>query len=268
MANARKRPSRSINKQINKRKPKKCAKKIQIKLTPLLSRWLMGFSGLLFFIGASFWCYFWFSNPVNLSIDKVKIQGELNHITQEEVREKLNPLIETNLFLLDEAQIITELENEPWIRQVSLRKIWPKQLEVHIKEQVPVAFWGKGRLLNQYGEIFKGELPDKKGVFPYLESPKDNGRELGERYVYLQRLLNKTPLEIMELTEDDTGVWRVRFRQGPVLIIGRKEHEKRIERFKIGYLQGLKDNFTLIRKIDLRYTNGFAVEWKQTPKSS
>lgn len=241
-------------------------KSIQNKLTPVLSRWLMGASALLFLVGASLWGYLWLSSPDNLKIREVNIQGAMQHITKGELDEKLAPLVDTNLFLLDKAALVKQLEAEPWIRGGNLRKIWPWRLDIQITEEVPIAFWGKKHLLNQYGEIFEGEMPDKQGVFPFLHSPKDNGREMGERYVYLQRLLNNTSLEIVELIEDEAGIWHIRFRQGPKVILGRKEHDKRIKRFKVGYLQGLKDNFSLIRQIDLRYTNGFAIEWKQTPR--
>ena len=58
----------------------------------------------------------------------------------------------------------------------------------------------------------------------------------------------------------------MRFRQGPDVIIGRKEQDRRIERFKVGCMQELTSRFADIRRIDLRYTNGFAVEWVKGKK--
>ena len=75
-------------------------------------------------------------------------------------------------------------------------------------------------------------------------------------------MLSGLNLEIIELSEDERGSWRMKVRHGPEIIIGRKEQEKRVQRFRVGYLQGLKDRLGEIDQIDLRYTNGFAVEWK------
>jgi len=119
------------------------------------------------------------------------------------------------------------------------------------------------KLWNQFGEVFPGTLPEKQGVFPIIFSPQSNsGRVMGERYVRLTKMLAGLDLEIIELSEDERGSWRMKVRHGPNIIIGRKEQEKRVQRFKVGYLQGLKDRLGEMDQIDLRYTNGFAVEWK------
>ena len=38
-----------------------------------------------------------------------------------------------------------------------------------------------------------------------------------------------------------------------------------IARFKVGFQRELASKLCNVRRIDLRYTNGFAVEWRQTP---
>lgn len=230
-------------------------------------RFLRTLASLMVMLGLGLFIYHWLLNPSNLTIKQVDIQGQFHYINPEELDTQIKPYTETNLFLLDGAGLEQFLEQQPWIRAASLRKIWPQRLEILLEEQVPVAFWGKNQLLNQYGEIFTGSLPEKQGIFPYLYSPSEKGRELGERYVELTRLLSNLSLEISELTEDAAGSWVIRFKNGPEVVIGRKDYEKRLSRLKVGYVQALKDKFSQIRRIDLRYTNGFAVEWKQIPTS-
>ncbi|WP_020560350.1 cell division protein FtsQ/DivIB [Thiofilum flexile] len=224
-------------------------------------------ASLLIVIGLVLSIYSWLLKPTNLTIKQVDIQGQFHYINPEQLGVQIKPYTDTNLFLLDEVGLEQFLEQQSWIRAASLRKIWPNRLEILLEEQVPVAFWGKDQLLNQYGEIFTGNLLEKQGIFPYLYSPSENGRELAERYVELTRLLSNLSLEISELTEDAAGSWAIRFKDGPEVIIGRKDYEKRLSRLKVGYVQALKDKFSQIRSIDLRYTNGFAVEWKQIPTS-
>jgi cell division protein FtsQ len=50
--------------------------------------------------------------------------------------------------------------------------------------------------------------------------------------------------------------------------LGNKDQEQRLARFKVAYNQALGTNAKLIRRVDLRYTNGLAVEWKQSQLSS
>ena len=70
-------------------------------------------------------------------------------------------------------------------------------------------------------------------------------------------------LEIAELTEDDSGAWRIKIKQGPEILVGNEDQQRRLERFKVGFQQALKARLNNIQRVDLRYTNGFAVEWKQ-----
>ncbi|PID34262.1 MAG: cell division protein FtsQ [Thiotrichales bacterium] len=214
-------------------------------------------------LGGGMWLNTWLSDPENLLIQTVEWKGDLNYLTQDDLDALIRPYTATNLYLLDADALERALEAQPWIRSVSLNKVWPEQLVINLEEQFPVAFWGQKHLLNEFGEVFEGELPAKAEIFPTIFSPTGNGREMAERYVKLKKMLDGLGLEIVELTEDESGSWRLKFRQGQEIILGRKEQEKRVQRFRVGYTQELQAKFEDVRRVDLRYTNGFAVEWKQ-----
>lgn len=234
-----------------------------VTFTPRILNALLAGAVFLILLGGGMWLSTWLNNPGNLPIEKVEWNGDLNHLTQSELDALIAPYTATNLYLLDADALEQELEAQPWVRSVSLHKAWPEQLTINLEEQFPVAFWGQKHLLNQFGEIFEGELPAKAEVFPTIFSPLENGREMAERYVGLMKMLDGLGLEIVELTEDESGSWQMKFRQGQEIILGRKEQEKRVKRFRVGYMQELRAKFADIRRVDLRYTNGFAVEWKQ-----
>ncbi|HPY38977.1 MAG TPA: FtsQ-type POTRA domain-containing protein [Thiolinea sp.] len=231
-------------------------------LSPSMARWLSMLALLMVVGGGILWVRAWIGDPSNLTIQKVEWQGDFQYLKQAELEAIAQPFTQTNLYLLDTDALEQALESNPWVRGASLRKVWPNQLVVEVETQFPVAFWGDDKLLNQFGEIYAGTLPEKQGVFPIIYSPQANGRVMGERYVQLTKMLSGLNLEIIELSEDERGSWRMKVRHGPEIIIGRKEQEKRVQRFRVGYLQGLKDRLGEIDQIDLRYTNGFAVEWK------
>lgn len=234
-----------------------------VTFTPRIMNALSVGAAFLVLLGGGMWLSTWLNNPENLPIQKVEWKGDLNHLTQTELDTLIEPYIATNLYLLDADTLEQALEAQPWVRSVSLHKAWPEQLIINLEEQFPVAFWGQKHLLNQFGEIFEGELPAKAEIFPTIFSPVEKGREMAERYVELMQMLDGLGLEIVELTEGESGSWRMKFRQGQEIILGRKEQEKRVKRFRVGYMQELRAKFEDIRRVDLRYTNGFAVEWKQ-----
>lgn len=204
------------------------------------------------------------NNPENFTISRVDVQGERKFIKDEELKSIIAKYTKTNLYLLDTAALEADLKALPWVRNVILRKTWPDTLVIEVEEQQPVAFWGRERLMNPWGEIFAAELPSMRGVLPVLYSPEDKGREMGERYVQIKTWLKGLPLEIAELTEDESGTWRMKIKGGPEIIIGNEDQERRIARFKVGFQRELVNKLAHVRRIDLRYTNGFAVEWKQS----
>lgn len=256
-----KQPSSQPQRRAQSRSAKNVA--LVTELSPSMARWLSLVALLMVVGGAVLWLRAWISDPTHLTIEKVEWQGDFQYLKQAELEALAQPFVNTNLYLLDTDGLEQALEKNPWVRGASLRKIWPNQMVVDVETQFPVAFWGDDKLLNQFGEIFAGTLPEKQGVFPIIFSPQSNsGRVMGERYVQLTKMLAGLNLEIIELSEDERGSWRMKVRHGPEVIIGRKEQEKRVQRFKVGYLQGLKDRLGEIDQIDLRYTNGFAVEWK------
>lgn len=238
-------------------------KKPLLVLTPQVLNGLMVGAVLMILLGGGMWLSAWLNKPENLPIQKVDWRGDFKYLNQAELDTLITPYIATNLYLLDAEALEQELEAHPWVRSISLHKAWPEQLFINVEEQFPVAFWGDKQLLNQFGEVFEGDLPAKAGIFPTIYSPVESGRKMAEHYIDLMKMLDGLGLEIVELIEDDSGSWRMKFRQGQEVILGRKEQEKRVKRFRVGYMQELRAKFADVRVIDLRYTNGFAVEWKQ-----
>lgn len=237
-------------------------------ITPAMLRLATLLASLMVVIGGILGARAVLNNPENMPISQIDIQGKLEYIKDTDIRKIIDKYTHTNLYLLDAEALETELELQPWIRSVSLRKVWPAQLIVNVEEQHPVAFWGSDRLMNQYGDLFTAELSSMRGILPLLYSPENKGREMGERYIQVRDWLKGLSLEIAELTEDENGTWRIKIKDGPEVIVGNDDQQRRIQRFKVGVQKALANQLSKIRRVDLRYTNGFAVEWKQTPVSA
>ncbi|MBU0656658.1 MAG: FtsQ-type POTRA domain-containing protein [Gammaproteobacteria bacterium] len=238
------------------------------KISPSVMKLAVVFALVMVFLGGGLGLRAMLNNPENWRISQVDVQGELKFIKDADLRSIIEKYTQTNLYLLDVDALDAAIKTQPWVRAVTLRKAWPSQLVVEVEEQRPVAFWGKERLMNQYGELFAAELPSMQGVFPTLYSPEDRGREMGERFIQVRDWLKGLPLEISELTEDERGSWRMKIKKGPEVLIGTEDQERRVERFRVGFLQELVGKLANVRRVDLRYTNGFAVEWKQSPVGS
>lgn len=256
-------PNKKRKLSLPKAAPKKLAPKREFTLSPAALRAGILGSCVLIAVGAVLWVVAWLNNPNHLPIERIDWQGDFQYLKKSELEIIAQPYVGTNLYLLDTMNLEQVLETNEWVRDVSLRKVWPNQLIVTVETQFPIAFWGEGQLLNKYGDIFTGTVPEKQGIFPFIYSSVSSGREMGERYVKLMGVFKGLNLEITELTEDQHGSWFLKFRQGPEVIVGRKEQEQRMQRLRVAYEHELRKTFDKIERIDLRYTNGLAVEWKQ-----
>lgn len=237
-------------------------------VSPRLLQLAVLVAGVLVLLGSALGARAMLNDPENLTINQIDIQGERKFIKDKELAAVIEKYAHTNLYLLDVDALEADLETLPWVRDVTLHKAWLRQLIIEVEEQRPVAFWGHERLMNQYGELFVAEFPAMKGVFPTLYSPEDKGREMGERYIQVKGWLKDLPLEVAELSEDESGAWRMKIRGGPEILIGSEDQQRRLERFRVGFQQELASKLVNVKRVDLRYTNGFAVEWKQSPVGS
>ena len=88
-------------------------------------------------------------------ISNVRVGRAQRLVTEEELRNLISRYLGTSFFAFDVSEAKQSLEQHPWIRRVSAKKVWPDALVLDIQEEIAIAQWGDGQLLNQFGEIFE-----------------------------------------------------------------------------------------------------------------
>ena len=217
---------------------------------------------LMMVLGASLWIKNLLTNPNHWPIKNVEIKGDTEHVSQALLSEIIQKYTRSNLYQLNDIGLETDLEALDWIKNVRLQKSWPSSLAIYITEHKPIAAWGETHLLDQHGEIFKGQLSENPVNFPKLYSPENKGLEMSQDYLKISQKLSEIPLRLTGLQEDARGSWQINFEEGLIVKIGVYEQDKRLRRFIAGYNTVLARQLSKISIVDLRYTNGFAVEWK------
>lgn len=207
--------------------------------------------------------YNWIQNPKNLMITSIDVSGDLRVLDKTQLEPVIEPFINTNLYLLDVEGLEKAIENITWVNSASMTKIWPTKLVVKIFEQKPVAYWGDEKMLADNGEIIEGVLENRNDALPVLFSPRVKGKNLATNYLKVRHWMKGIPFKVVEFKEDTRGSWKVKLENGLTLKIGRNQQQKRIKRFMVGYEQRLADVIDKVKAVDLRYTNGFAVQWKK-----
>ena len=93
------------------------------------------------------------------------INGELAHVTLEEIEGVVKRELKGNFFTLDLNAARAGFETLPWVRKVNARRQWPDRLEVELEEHVPLARWGAAALVNTHGEVFAAAYDGKLPLF-------------------------------------------------------------------------------------------------------
>ncbi|MBC2770364.1 cell division protein FtsQ/DivIB [Pusillimonas minor] len=184
---------------------------------------------------------------------------------------------------LDEARRL--LETVPWVRNVSIRRVWPNTLQVEFEEQQPLALWNEDQMINTWGEAFRanqGELPDDAAL-PEFSGPQDAERLVVQRYAELVRWFAPLGLTVREIHLSPRYAWSVKLSDGLLLNLGRDPaadvadphgrsgalpFAKRIERFVQAWPVLAQQMQQKVASADLRYPDGFAVTLAPVSSSS
>ena len=199
------------------------------------------------------------SDPASLPIRRVMVEGEFKHLTTEHVQRAVVGAVHAGFFGVDVTDIRQLLQDEAWIRDANVSRIWPDGLHVTIVEQIPIARWGDYGLLNERADIFVPLAEDLPRDLVQLTGPLGSEQEVLERFAYIRDQLAAIGLKAVALTLSDRRAWTITTDGGHEILLGRRDLEERLARFKWGYTKGLNAAWERIGHVDMRYTNGFAV---------
>jgi cell division protein FtsQ len=210
----------------------------------------------------------WMQDPRRWPVQSVHIVGSFRHLQQGELRHEVAPLASKGFFGMNVSAVQQRLQSLPWVEQVSVRRVWPDQLSIAVREQQPVAYWGDAAFLNPRAEVFEPEyladLPD----LPRFEGPEGHQQRVLLMYQRLQHALQPLKLSVATLRLDARRTWYMQLSNDLTVEIGRSDPVERIERFVRAYPAILAAGSGQVMSVDLRYSNGFAVLWQQVDKEA
>ncbi len=205
------------------------------------------------------------SNPVISTwpqIEYVKVNGKLHATDREEFKNIVRARVAKGFFHVPMHELEQRLTELPWVRHATVRRMWPHTLKVKIDEESPVARWGYTGLMDAYGELFFPQSVEPYAFLPILFGEQTRIKELARIFKNSLKQLRPLGLKPQGLFEDRRQSKHLVLSNGLVLVIGDDNVNKKISRFIVAYEQYLSPRLAEVKKVDLRYTNGLAIEWK------
>ena len=200
------------------------------------------------------------SQRMSQPVTKVRVENLWQSISEVEVQRVIGKFMGVGYFDFDVQGVREELESHPWIRHAAVKKVWPDSVGLQLTEEVAIARWSEGRLLNQYGEIFEPELTDHLSTLPMLSGPAGTQVEVMERYRAVNQLFFQSGLRVTSLALSGRGNWTLELNQQMEINVGRVHVMPRLARFIDFYAKRSEQEIAAIASVDLRYENGIAVK--------
>jgi cell division protein FtsQ len=221
----------------------------------------------------------WLSRPDLVPLRAVRFEGEFRHVTQEQLAAAVEPALQGNFLQLDLDAVKARAESLPWVYQAEVRRRWPRDLLIRVAEQQLIARWndyrdvggratpgavaGDAAWVNHAMQVVRVTADDLPADAPRLEGPEGTQAIVYERWQEFGRVLAEAGLQIRTLALTPRRTWQIELANGPRLVLDRVQPERKLDRFVRVYGQGFGRAGNGARAVDLRYTNGFAVEWQR-----
>ena len=201
------------------------------------------------------------ADPLTLPIRKIRVQGALVHVNESMLRNSVVERVQGGYFNIDVTSLRQTVEQLGWVKSAAVRRVWPDTVVISVVEQQPLAAWAKGGLVNIQGELFTPAVNEELKHLPLFSAPAGMQQSVTQLYRDLSEQLTPLGLQIVALQLDERRAVQLQLDNGIELVLGREERPDRLQRFIKVYKKTLAQHASRIQRIDLRYSNGMAVEW-------
>ena len=187
---------------------------------------------------------------------EIAVSGTIAHTTREQLDAIARSELRGNFFTVDLEAARRSFEKLPWVRSAKLRRTWPDRLDVELEEHQALARWRDIALVNTYGEVFAAASSARLPVFV---GPQGAAAEMTAHYGAFREALAGIGRAVSEVRLSGRRAWQVKLDDGQVLELGRQDAIERLARFAAVYPRVAAQLQDKRGRIDLRYSNGFAV---------
>ncbi|MEW6166974.1 MAG: cell division protein FtsQ/DivIB [Pseudomonadota bacterium] len=225
-----------------------------------LSRLALGIAALLAAIMAA-WTFVRVAG--DRPVERLLIEGEFRHVSADEVETIARPLVDTSFVDVKLDRLRAELLALPWVARVRAEREWPATVRLRLWERVPAARWGEAALLDVDAVAFDPTGREVPSPLPRLSGPEGSAAAVLETYRQLSARLAGTPFALEGLAQDARGDWTGYTVDGIALRFGRGDPGASLPVLLGPAARALAQDVARVAYVDLRYTNGFSVGWRE-----
>jgi len=192
----------------------------------------------------------------------ISMDGSFQRVSPGQIEKAVAPFSQAGFMSADLDGIQRAVESLPWVERARIARRWPNSLHVTVTEQTAAARWGESGLLNTRGELFVRQAAHVPAELPHLSGPDGTESQVAQRFLSVQGRMLEAGMRIAALRLDERGAWEMDLDSGVTVRLGRRDVDERIDRFIRTASQVISHRLNEITYVDMRYSNGFAIGWR------
>ncbi|MEM7304634.1 MAG: cell division protein FtsQ/DivIB [Pseudomonadota bacterium] len=197
----------------------------------------------------------------DIPIKTVEVSSKLERVDKEAIRSVTERFSHEGFFTVHLGEFEQELNEIPWVYKANIKRHWPYKLIVVIEEQQPVFRWGDKQLLNRYAIAFNEKNTEKYSHLPKLFGIAGREEYLARLYAKYNQRFKQMEMEIVVIVEDARYDKVITLSNGIKINLGKDRVDQQLERCLQSFPKFNAEDRAKIASIDLRHSNGFAVQW-------
>jgi cell division protein FtsQ len=195
-------------------------------------------------------------------VRSVVIDGPFQRVAAVEVQQAALGALRGGFVSADLDRLREAVEALTWVDRARVQRLWPDRIRIEVVEQQAAAVWGEDGLLNTRGELIATGVRHVPPELPRLDGPEGMESQVAQRFLAVQDRLGGLGLQVSALRLDARGAWELDLSTGVTVRLGRRQVDERMDRFVEFGAQVIAGQAAEIRYVDMRYSNGFAIGWR------
>jgi len=207
--------------------------------------------------------YMFTKNEPFFFIKNVSINGN-NQLRDADIMTRITPYLKDTLFGIDVGKIQETIISHPFVREASIKRVYPFSIIIDVKEKKPSALWvdatGEVHVLDETGEPYKILSRDEK-VGMYIINAKERSdvkslyREIN--IWFKEGIIKKDA--VSEIAYNDGNITIFGMDDGVEITLGKEDQKGRLKK-AIAVLEDAKKRGLIIKCIDARFERGAIIQ--------
>ncbi len=196
-------------------------------------------------------------------LQNIKVNG-MSQLNDSEMMGKITPYLKESILKIDVAKVREAITSHPFVKEVSVKRVYPFSIVIDVKEKTPSALWvtgsGSVQVLDEKGEPYRALGKENvKGLYIINTLDRSDVKSVfNEANSWITAgILKKGQLSEVAYHEGSMTIFG--FNDGVEIVLGREEYRTRLKR-AIAVLENARKRGLLIKCIDARFEKGAIIQ--------